>query len=77
MEQLRICPFCGSDAVLEDLGGAWTAGRYFVRCPKCKVAQDTLWVTKETAVKRWNRRFPADGTGQHGKSLKYPGIERK
>ena len=65
MEYLRPCPFCGSDAVLEDLGGAGIAGRYFIRCPKCKIAQDALWVTKKTAVKRWNRRFPA--TGQHGK----------
>lgn len=56
MVMLKPCPFCGSDAILEDLGGAVTSGRYFVRCPKCKVAQDSLWATKQTAIKRWNRR---------------------
>ena len=58
MEKLKPCPFCGNEAVLEDLGGpsVFGEGRFFVRCSKGCVAQEGLWATKQTAIKRWNRR---------------------
>ena len=60
MRTLKPCPFCGGEAVLEDLGRYETNGRYFVRCSKCEIAQENLWATKQTAVKRWNRRVNND-----------------
>ena len=56
MDKLKPCPFCGSEALLEDLGSYEKCGRYFVRCSKCGIAQDNLWSTKKTAIIRWNRR---------------------
>ena len=56
MDKLKPCPFCGSEALLEDLGSYGEGGRYFVRCSKCEIVQDKLWRTKKTAIKRWNRR---------------------
>lgn len=58
MEKLKPCPFCGCQAVLEDLGvpSGFGEGRFFVRCSKWCVAQESLWATKQTAIKRWNRR---------------------
>lgn len=58
--KLKSCPFCGGEAVLEDLGGCEMIGRFFVRCSKCKIAQDHLWATKQTAIKQWNRRVKND-----------------
>lgn len=56
MIELKPCPFCGGEAKLEDLGGTEKCGRYFVKCTKCKIAQDTLWASKKTAIHQWNRR---------------------
>lgn len=58
MEELKRCPFCGGEAVLEDMGepSVFDEGQYFVRCKKCCAEQGGLWKTKRTAIKRWNRR---------------------
>lgn len=56
MSNLKPCPFCGGEAILEDCGGCMNCGRFFVRCTKCEIAQDYLWATKQTAIWRWNRR---------------------
>lgn len=61
MDELKPCPFCGNKAVLEDLGGYETCGRFFVRCTKCDIAQDNLWATKKTAIRRWNKRVSKEG----------------
>ena len=64
--KLKPCPFCGGEAVLEDLGGptVFGEGRYFVKCtnPKCGEEQSGLWATKQTAIKRWNRRVNDERT---------------
>ena len=49
MEELKKCPFCGGEAILE--------GTYMfdVICTKCGVR--TSWYkTKEEAIEAWNRR---------------------
>lgn len=57
MEKIKPCPFCGKEAVLEDCGPSYYGeGRFFVRCSKCDIVQEHLWATKQTAIKRWNRR---------------------
>lgn len=52
MAELRECPFCGSEATIDDCGDR----RYFVKCTKCSINQDHLYATKRDAVKAWNRR---------------------
>ncbi len=53
---LMRCPFCGGKAEIVDLGGIGF-GRYFARCTKCYVNQDTLYPQKYLARKAWNRRI--------------------
>ena len=60
--EIRPCPFCGGEAKLEDLGGGMNCGRFFVKCTKCEIAQDALSATKQTAIKRWNRRVDNERT---------------
>lgn len=55
--EIKPCPFCGGKAIVEDCGTCGDTGRYFVRCSKCDISQDALWATKQTAVKRWNKRI--------------------
>lgn len=66
MVKLKPCPFCGEEAVLVDLGGpsVFGEGRFFVRCSKGCVAQEGLWSTKQTAIKRWNRRVERSEDGE-------------
>ncbi len=50
---LKPCPFCGGKAILDDCGDKRS---YFVRCEKCKVAQEHLYRAYRAAVTAWNRR---------------------
>ena len=56
MEELKTCPFCGEDAELVDCE---IQPRYFVRCTNyryCGIEQEICSTSKQTAIKRWNRR---------------------
>lgn len=54
MTDLKPCPFCGSDAVLNDYSGR-EYSCYYVQCPKCHIGTEVKY--SETAVvKIWNRR---------------------
>lgn len=57
--KLKKCPFCGSDAILEEKMD--TAYRLIcrVKCSNiyhCAIKQDQ-WDYRENAVKAWNRRI--------------------
>lgn len=57
MEKLKPCPFCGGEAELIDIGcPVYGEGRYYVVCKTGCVEQTRMWATKQTAIKRWNRR---------------------
>jgi len=60
MVKLKPCPFCGGKAELVDCGIG--PDRYFVRCQKCDTVQGGLWMQKQTAIKRWNRRAKDERT---------------
>lgn len=58
MDKLKPCPFCGGEAILEEIPGnpdskdayCWAAG-----CKECDIG----WYgdTKEDAIEKWNRRL--------------------
>lgn len=52
MVELKPCPFCGGEAIIDDCG----EHRYFVRCTKCSINQDKLFTQKCDAARAWNRR---------------------
>lgn len=51
-EELKLCPFCGSEASI--INGGF--GRVFVNCDGCNTSTDDG--TKERAIAVWNRRVP-------------------
>lgn len=64
-DNLKCCPFCGREAVLEEVktvrwrgGKAGTFVRYRAQCsdPACLGHHNRLCVDKDTAIKKWNTR---------------------
>lgn len=55
MEELKKCPFCGGEAVLEECeyGGY---SEYLVYCNECSGMVEKWRKTKEEAIEQWNRR---------------------
>lgn len=49
--ELKLCPFCGREAVLEELCGTW-----YVRCTNCEIGS-SIFSDPQKAVERWNRRY--------------------
>ncbi len=49
--ELKLCPFCGREAVLEELCGTW-----YVRCTNCGIGS-SIFSDPQKAVERWNRRY--------------------
>lgn len=59
MTKLKLCPFCGSEAGIEECDKRW-----FIWCnaPECPMEQVTTWGydTKKRAMEAWNRRCRND-----------------
>ena len=55
-ENLKPCPFCGKDPVLEPM--SWPDTDYIVKCDnwKCDMIVSTFENTKEVVIKKWNNR---------------------
>lgn len=54
MEELRPCPFCGSEA---GLCAFEIFVEYSVRCKSCGCGTDDGYRTEREAVESWNRRI--------------------
>ena len=61
MAELKPCPFCGGEAILETLEGN-SPEAYYVYCPKCNF-ESGLYSEPDFIVEKWNRR--ADNGGIH------------
>ena len=55
--KLKPCPFCGREPEMVELPNNYS-NEYFVRCTTddC-VEQVMLYLSKEEAAEKWNRRF--------------------
>ena len=57
MEQLKPCPFCGSDATIEVLQRAIEElTRYRIECKCCWCATGWDYLSEEMVIEAWNRR---------------------
>ena len=52
MSELKQCPFCGKDAVMEQV----SKSEWFVVCTHGCVEQRKLYRSKKSAMDAWNRR---------------------
>lgn len=70
IDNIKPCPFCGAQAVLDNLVDV---DDYFVRCTSCEVQQIANYLPGH-AIERWNKRLrlsdeavkAAKGEEQHG-----------
>ena len=69
MSELKCCPFCGGEAIIEeedvrDIHGYVIGKRYALQCdgvPNCSIYPRTCGtVKKEDAINLWNTRKPMD-----------------
>lgn len=64
MSDLKPCPFCGSEAVLNHSHMITATGQYLanVKCSECGIASRVVWSTDspeeavKEAIEAWNRR---------------------
>lgn len=56
MAELKKCPFCGGEAVLEELEYDDKYKEYLVYCCECSGMVEKWRKTKEEAIEAWNRR---------------------
>lgn len=56
--ELLRCPFCGGEGTLQEYPYYGIRPAYKVSCQNqfCGVRMKTKWLTKEGAIKAWNRR---------------------
>ncbi len=56
MEDLKNCPFCGSENIDESIGlNGGHIQAYYIECINC-AASSEMFVEKEKAIKAWNTR---------------------
>jgi Lar family restriction alleviation protein len=56
LKELKECPFCGSKAVMNDLGN----NRYHIHCYSCPAQFGQVWSndeSKEFLIEGWNKRI--------------------
>ena len=67
MSNLKLCPFCGNEAIVCKLFGGFNYTTYRVQCTVCNAMMGTskktyyngskrFFETKQEAVDAWNRR---------------------
>lgn len=60
MEELKPCPFCGSEAWPHHHGGVFIEGQrdgHRIECEGACHSMTCYWHTKEEAIKTWNTRI--------------------
>lgn len=56
--ELKRCPFCGSDAVVEKVGcgGSQMKHKFITHCTGCKIRDMKQYNFETAAIEAWNRR---------------------
>lgn len=57
MSDLKKCPFCGGEAMIDNYEKMLTGRYYMIVCRKCKCNSEKFKI-KENAVRAWNTRKP-------------------
>lgn len=54
MNNLKSCPFCGGEAILETVDGN-SPTEYYIYCPECNF-ETGLYSKPKFIAEKWNRR---------------------
>ena len=54
MIELKPCPFCGGEVILETVDGNSPEG-YYIYCPKCDF-ESGVYSESKFIIEKWNRR---------------------
>lgn len=58
MIELKLCPFCGGEVILETVDDNSPEG-YYIYCPKCDF-ESGVYSEPKFIVEKWNRRADND-----------------
>lgn len=68
MSELKPCPFCGGEGVMQEHVFKGYCNTYGVVCFDCGAETRQFYTCEKTAVRAWNRRNGAKMEVEHGKS---------
>ena len=60
-KQLKPCPFCGFNALVEEHKFVSLPSSYGVACQNCSAQSYQFYNSEEEAIEAWNRRVGNDG----------------
>lgn len=66
MFDLKPCPFCGGEAILETVDGN-SSEEFYIYCPECDF-ESGVYSEPKFIVEKWNRRV-FDGKGRERKRI--------
>ncbi len=61
---LKLCPFCGSQAEIQEVYHSMLSNEYFVKCKRCRAESGRYYKGTYSAVKAWNRRVNDENNTQ-------------
>lgn len=65
---LKLCPFCGGQAILQEYPIAYCKTTYFVKCINCYARSNSYLANPANAIEAWNRRFDNESNTQSSNS---------
>lgn len=55
--KLKPCPFCGGQAIVQEMHYSMLQSENFVKCVNCGAESSRYYDDMHSAIKAWNRRF--------------------
>lgn len=66
--KLKCCPFCGGQAIIQEMYYSMLQNEHFVKCTNCGAESGRYYKGTYDAVKAWNRRFNNENDNQNSNS---------
>ena len=67
--ELKRCPFCGGEGMLQEYPNYGIRPAYRVGCPTCEAEINQFYPNKKTAIRAWNRRAEKKEDKDDGKRI--------
>lgn len=63
-DNLKPCPFCGGQAVVQEMCYSMLQSEHFVKCVNCGAESSRYYDSTHSAIKAWNRRVDNENNTQ-------------